>query len=104
MRKPKKPTKVSKTKILQKDILTNWDGKTVVEIIVILRDCLLECDNAKFSTDWNYDNTDCMITGVENDDAFDSRVVEYEEKMIVWRKYRIEQLQQELDDVKEQKV
>lgn len=100
MKKPTKPTKKSKTKILVENILTDWDGLTVRELIVVLSDCLLECENAEFKTEWNYESTDCIISGTETDYEFNDRVKKYEADMIKWRKYRINQLQAELSEIK----
>lgn len=99
MRKPVKPTKKDKTVIMQKDILHNWDGKTAKELIVILTDCLLECENAEFTTEWSHDSTDCIVSGTINDNEFEARLAKYEEDMIAWRKFRIAKLQGEIDEI-----
>ena len=102
VKKPKKPTVKSKRVILESDILSRWDGKSAKEAVGLLIGILSKYPEAEFSTDWNYASTDMSIKAQESDATFDERMREWNADMLKWKQHRIEALQSEIDEMKEQ--
>ena len=99
MKKPVKPKLKDKKVVIFEDLIHNWDGKSAVEVVKLLAETIPFYRDVFFETKWNYDSSDINLIGIESDEDFDERMVKYEKDLVEWKKWRIEKLQAEINEI-----